>query len=224
SLTPDDSICHAKPAQGMATPLVRLMDGVQMLPFGNVGEKSPVLKAQVSLQSPVTLMQDKRQQSRPSSGSSTRSTPRRQLSQRAMFKSSLRLYVIEISLVEDEPLSAAAPFTDEHAEKSSEVIVDTPPPVLSSPPPASSLGRRPHLLPLLRLLYHSRDAGEASSVAPTRSSPGIVIVSTFSPNFDHRQTILSSSLPAPTHGVRPVVQSSAKIPAKSTLVGDLRFH
>lgn len=65
--------------------------------------------------------------------------------------------VIEISLVEDEPLSAAAPFTDEHAEKSSEVIVDTPPPVLSSPPPASS-----------RILFSS---GASSAPSPAAAAP-----------------------------------------------------
>ncbi|KAF4040040.1 hypothetical protein GN244_ATG07775 [Phytophthora infestans] len=68
------------------------------------------------------------------------------------------------------------------------------------------------------------DGSEASSAAQTRSYPGMVIVSTLSPCFEHRQTVPSSSIPVPTHGVWPVERLSAKISTSSTPVFDLRFH
>ncbi|EEY60021.1 uncharacterized protein PITG_21133 [Phytophthora infestans T30-4] len=52
----------------------------------------------------------------------------------------------------------------------------------------------------------------------------MVIVSTLSPCFEHRQTVPSSSIPVPTHGVWPVERLSAKISTSSTPVFDLRFH
>ncbi|KAF4033824.1 hypothetical protein GN244_ATG14237 [Phytophthora infestans] len=110
--------------------------GSRRYPSAIFDGKSPVPNAQASL--PVIPKQDKRQASQPSSGLSTRPTPRRQSSQRSMFKSSLVVEqesasdidaldinpeIIEVLSGEDRTSSPAAPSADEYEEKSSDIIV-----------------------------------------------------------------------------------------------------
>ncbi|KAF4045221.1 hypothetical protein GN244_ATG02605 [Phytophthora infestans] len=116
-------------------------------------------------------------------------------------------------------MSSLALSADEYEVKSSEVIGNTSPPISGSPPAAephisSSIGASSALaLATAASTACLHDGSEASSVAHTRSFPGMVIVSTFSPGFDPCHTFLSPTIPVPTHGVQPVGRFSAKIPA-----------
>ncbi|KAG3119464.1 hypothetical protein C6341_g27409 [Phytophthora cactorum] len=158
-----------------------------------------------------------------------RATPSRHSSQRSQFKSSLlaeqesasdsdvlglESEVVEISSGDEGSRSPAVPSSGDVEEKTEDVTVDLP-------VQEATTKHRQQLVPSQAPLQRPSD----TSGAPlTHSRPGVVLVSTFTPGFDPRNTIPSSDIPVPVHGVQPIVRSSAKLPSSTNPIVDLRFH
>ncbi|KAG3232753.1 hypothetical protein PI124_g22168 [Phytophthora idaei] len=160
-----------------------------------------------------------------------RATPSRQSSQRSQFKSSLlaeqesasdsdvlglESEVVETSSGDEGSRSPAVPSSGDVEEKIEDVTVDLPVQEVTTSPAAGPIPV-PSQAPL-------QTPSDTSAAPLPQSRPGVVIVSTFTPGFDPRSTILSSDIPVPVHGVQPIVRSSAKLPSSTNPIVDLRFH
>ncbi|KAG2987494.1 hypothetical protein PC123_g24102 [Phytophthora cactorum] len=148
--------------------------------------------------------------------------------------------VVEISSGDEGSRSPAVPSSGDVEEKTEYVTVDSPvQEVTSSQSSGRVISLTPGSGPVIRMSSEASPAAglipvpsqaplhtpSDTSAAPlTRSRPGVVIVSTFTPGFDPRSTIPSSDIPVPVHGVQPIVRSFAKLPSSTNPIVDLRFH
>ncbi|KAG3155446.1 hypothetical protein PC128_g22074 [Phytophthora cactorum] len=148
--------------------------------------------------------------------------------------------VVEISSGGEGSRSPAFPSSGDVEEKTEDVTVDSP---VQEVPSSQSSGRvlslTPGSGPVIRLSSEASPAAGSipvpsqaslqtpsdTSAAPlTHSRSGVVIVSTFTPGFDPRNSIPSSDISVPVHGVQTIVRSSAKLPTSTNPIVDLRLH